>query len=142
MSHVALSRHQVNRIFSDDTCFGSIWPLLLQFEVQILCSGENFQGPGELAVPLCMASLDAGPVLNGTVELVLFHVGMRILRGESATKFTPVNVLNCFSPLPRFSPSHLHRRPHAQHSYPQSSQPPSTTYALHVVFCPENKATR
>lgn len=42
VSCVALCRHSVNRVVSDGSCFSRVRPLLLQFEVQILCCGEDF----------------------------------------------------------------------------------------------------
>ena len=54
-----LSRHSVDGVISDGACFSCVGPLLLQFEVQVFCCGEDFQGSGNLAVPLYLASWDS-----------------------------------------------------------------------------------
>lgn len=56
---LSLPRHSVDGVVSDGTCFSCVWPLLLQFEVQLFCCGEDFQGSGNLAVSLHLASWDS-----------------------------------------------------------------------------------
>lgn len=125
---IALSRHQVDRVFGNGTRLCSVGPLLLQSAVQIFCCGENFQGSGK-----CVVSLDACCVLNGTLESLLFYLWMRIKEGKGMMIFSPLMSEFDLSQLPYSSPPST-RSIH--------SLLPYSGYLLNTVFCPEMKAAR